>query len=108
MDGPKNTIIYDDCVPVEHAPELNPSGCAFKCAFKVNTTAIQKPSGYDLDLTKGRVYKIINESKINPNPGSPVGYKLHLVPSQMLLMGPETFNYQRGIFGTNHVDYEVP
>lgn len=109
LDGPKNTVVYDDCVPVEHEPNLNPSGCA----FKVDTTAIEKPGGYDLDLSKGRVFKILNESKINPIAGKPVGYELHPVPSQMIMMGPETLNYQRGVFAakpvwvTKHRDDEL-
>ncbi|CAG7970865.1 unnamed protein product [Penicillium olsonii] len=99
LDGPKNTIVYDDCVPVEHEPQLNPSGCA----FKIQTTAIEKPGGYDLDLNKGRVFKILNETKINSIAGKPIGYKLHPVPSQMLMAGPDTFNYQRGVFGTKPI-----
>ncbi|KAF7548705.1 hypothetical protein G7Z17_g6883 [Cylindrodendrum hubeiense] len=95
LDGDqKNTITYDDCIPVTNEPDLDPFGCA----FRVQTTPIKKPGGYDLDLTKNRVYKIINESRINSVSGKPHGYKLHAVPSQMLMMGPQTFNYKRGIF----------
>ncbi|KAH6989510.1 copper amine oxidase [Ilyonectria sp. MPI-CAGE-AT-0026] len=95
LDGDqKNTITYDDCVPVTNEPDLDPFGCA----FRVHTTAIEKPGGYDLDLTKNRVFKIINESRINSISGKPHGYKLHAVPSQMLMMGPQTFNFRRGVF----------
>ncbi|KPM37240.1 Copper amine oxidase 1 [Neonectria ditissima] len=94
LDGDqKNTIAYDECIPVLDEPELDPFGCA----FRVRTTAIEKPGGYDLDLAKNRTYKITNE-RINPVSGKPHGYKLHAVPSQMLMMGPETFNYRRGVF----------
>lgn len=95
LDGDRNnTITYDECHPVINEPDLDPFGCA----FRVNTTPIEKPGGYDLDLTKNRTFKIINESRTNAISGKPHGYKLHAVPSQMLMMAPHTFNYRRGIF----------
>lgn len=94
LDGHDNTIVFDDCIPVQDEPELDPFGCA----FRVQKTAITKAGGYDLDLTKSRTFKIINSSKINKISGQPVGYKLHAVPSQMMMMGPQTFNQKRGIF----------
>ncbi|KIL86468.1 primary-amine oxidase [Fusarium avenaceum] len=95
LDGDdKNTVAYEECYPVVDDPEIDPYGCA----FKVKTTAIDKPGGYELDITKNRTYKILNESRINSISGKPHGYKLHPVPSQMLMMGPKSFNYRRGIF----------
>lgn len=95
LDGDsKSTIAYDECHPVINEPDLDPHGCA----FKVHTTPIDKPGGYELDITKNRTYKIINEARTNAVSGKPHGYKLHPVPSQMLMMGPNTFNFRRGIF----------
>ncbi|CAI7606449.1 unnamed protein product [Penicillium pancosmium] len=99
LDGRSNTVVYDDCIPVENEPQLDPFGCA----FKVKQTKIQKPGGYDLDLNQNRTFKILNESKINCIANKPVGYKLHPVPSQMLMMGPSTFNLKRGIFTTKPI-----
>lgn len=99
LDGHNNTIVYDDCVPVEDDPELDPYGCA----FEVRTTKIQKPGGYDLNTNKSRVYKIINPSIKNPISGKAVGYKLHAIPSQMMMMSPRTFNWKRGIFGSKPI-----
>lgn len=95
LDGQRNSIVYDDCVPVND-PELNPHGVA----FNVESTTIKKSGGYDLDIGAGRTYKIINPSKKNPISGKPVGYKVHAVPSQMLLMPKNTFNYKRGVFAS--------
>ncbi|KAH8157247.1 hypothetical protein CIB48_g11006 [Xylaria polymorpha] len=95
LDGDtKNTIVYDECCPVIDEPDIDPYGCA----FKVNTTPIEKPGGYELDITTNRTFKIINEARTNVISGKPHGYKLHPVPSQMLMMGPNTFNFRRGIF----------
>ncbi|KAI9146857.1 Copper amine oxidase [Paramyrothecium foliicola] len=95
LDGDRNnTITYEECHAVVNDPSLDPFGCA----FKVNTTPITKPGGYDLDVSKNRTFKIINEARTNAVSGKPHGYKLHAVPSQMLLMAPHTFNARRGIF----------
>lgn len=99
LDGRSNSIVYDDCIPVRNEPELDPFGCA----FRVNTTTIQKPGGFDLDLTKNRTYAIVNPSSRNSVSGKPVGYRLHPVPSQMLMMGPESFNSCRGLFATKPI-----
>ena len=94
IDGHRNTVVYDDAVPVARDPDSNPSGCG----FRIHTTPIRKSGGYDTDLSTSRTFKIINPSVTNPVSGKPVGYKLHAVPSQMMMMGPDTFNHQRGIF----------
>ena len=99
LDGQKNTIVYDDAIPVDQDPALDPFGCA----FRVQTTTIKHPGGYDTDLSKSRTFKIINPSVTNPISGKPVGYKLHAVPSQMMMMAKNTFNYKRGIFASKPI-----
>lgn len=99
LDGQKNTVIYDDCVPVDEDPDIDPFGCA----FKVDTTKIIKPGGYDIDLNTSRTYKIINPTRKNTVSGKPVGYKLHAIPSQMLMMRPSSFNYKRGVFASKPI-----
>lgn len=100
LDGNrKNTVVHEDAIPVCNSPEIDPFGCA----FRVKTTPITQPGGYDLDLTKNRVYKIINPSRINDISGKPAGYKLNAVPSQMLMMGEKTFNYRRGLFASRPI-----
>ena len=95
----KNTIKYDDCIPVVDEPELDPFGCA----FRHESSSVKKPGGYDLDLSKARVYKIINNSRKNAVSGKEVGYKLHAVPSQMIMMSPKTFNFRRGVFASKPI-----
>lgn len=95
LDGDsKNTIVYDECELVQDDPHLDPFGCA----FTVNTTPIEHPGGYDLDIAKNRTFKIVNEARANKVSGKLLGYKLHPVPSQMLMMGNNSFNLRRGIF----------
>ncbi|KAF4539437.1 uncharacterized protein LTHEOB_10100 [Lasiodiplodia theobromae] len=99
LDGVRNSIVYDDCIPIHPDPQLDPYGCA----FRVHTTPVTRPGGYDLDLTKSRTFRIINPSRVNSVSGKPVGYKLHPCPSQMLMMPPHTFNYRRGIFASKPI-----
>ncbi|OJJ33634.1 hypothetical protein ASPWEDRAFT_173073 [Aspergillus wentii DTO 134E9] len=94
--GVRNSVVYDDLVSVRDEPDLDPFGCA----FRVKTTPITRPGGYDLDTAKSRTYRIIKSAHVNAVSGKPVGYKLHALPSQMLMMGPETFNSRRGLFST--------
>ncbi|KGO56660.1 Copper amine oxidase, N2-terminal [Penicillium expansum] len=99
LDGNKNTVAYDDMLPVRDEPELDPFGCA----FRVQTTPVTKSGAYDLDLTKSRTYRIFNTQHINAVSGKPVRYKLHASPSQMLMVGSHTFNYKRGHFSTKPI-----
>lgn len=100
LDGDgKGSIVYDECLPVDQDPEVDPFGCA----FTVQTTPVTRPGGYDLDLTKNRTYRMINPERINRVSGKPHGYKLHPVPSQMMMMGPTSFNQRRGIFATRPI-----
>lgn len=99
LDGVQNSVVYDDLVPVRGEPDLDPFGCA----FRVKTTSVTRPGGYDLDVSQSRTYRIINSNHINAVSGKPIGYKLHASPSQMLMMGPHTFNYKRGIFSSRPI-----
>ncbi|KAL1603884.1 cytochrome c oxidase subunit 1 [Paraconiothyrium brasiliense] len=100
LDGRENSIVYEDCVPIGGSDKsLDPFGNA----FRVQSTTIKQPGAYDLDLTKSRTYKIVNPSHINSISGKPVGYKLHAIPSQMMMMSPSTFNYKRGVFASRPI-----
>ncbi|PYI33369.1 amine oxidase catalytic domain-containing protein [Aspergillus indologenus CBS 114.80] len=100
LDGTRNTVVYDDILPVRDDPTVDdPQGCA----FRRTTTAITQPGGYDLNLAASRTYRIINPNRTTAISGEPVGYRLHASPSQMLLMGPETFNCRRGRFTTKPI-----
>ncbi|KAI1610595.1 copper amine oxidase [Exophiala viscosa] len=98
LDGQANSILYEDCVPLAD-PESDPFGCA----FKVQSNTITKPGGYELDLTKARTYKIVNSAYHNPISKKPVSYKLHALPSQMMMMGEKGFNRKRALFATKPI-----
>lgn len=98
IDGHNNTIIYEDVVPIAEE-EYDPFGCA----FRTKETVVTAPGGYDLDVAQSRTYKIQNSSTKNAVSGKPVSYKLHAIPSQMMIMKPHTFNYKRGVFASKPI-----
>ncbi|OKL56888.1 hypothetical protein UA08_08020 [Talaromyces atroroseus] len=98
IDGQQNSVVFDDIVPLQDG-QTDPYGVA----FLPSTSTISKPGGYNLDLTKSRVYRIQNSNVVNPVSGKPVAYKLHALPSQMMIMNEETFNSKRGIFASEPI-----
>lgn len=99
IDGYCNTVVCEDVVPASEDPETDPFGVA----FKVKETVIKKAGGFLLNPETSRLYKIQNSSAINEISKKPVSYKLHAMPSQMLIMKDHTFNYKRGIFATKPI-----
>lgn len=76
IDGHRNTVVYDDVVPMpfETAEDkkLNPYGTG----FSVQRTKITNAGFADAAPEKARVFKVINESIKNKNSQKPVGYKI--------------------------------
>ncbi|KAH7117385.1 copper amine oxidase [Dactylonectria macrodidyma] len=74
--------------------ELNPFGMGYTS----KQTFLSKAGFADLSVEKHRVFKIRNDSKGNEVSLKPVAYKLHSVPSQMLLMSQDSFARKRAAF----------
>jgi primary-amine oxidase len=99
IDGHKNTVVQEESLPVPMNAVTNPHGNMYKV---VQTPFAQ--SGYaDLDPTKNRIFKIINQSKKNPMSGKPVGYKLVPPATQLLLADPRSRQAKRAAFARHHV-----
>jgi primary-amine oxidase len=78
VDGPKNTLMVEEVHPMPVGKE-NPHGTG----FVVTKRPVDKPGFEDLDISKARTFKIINESVRNPVNGGPTGYKLYPYASQV-------------------------
>jgi len=98
IDGFKNTVYYEDSVPMPEGPD-NPYGVG----YVTQQTVIKTSGAADTSVERHRVFKIRNDGVINPVTRKPVAYKLQTVPSQMLLMGPNTFNFKRAEFATRPI-----
>ena len=81
IDGYRNTLVVEESSPIPVGKE-NRYGTGFVLTKRV----VDKPGFEDLDISKGRQFKIINESVKNPVNGGPTGYKLYAYPSQVRLL----------------------
>ncbi|EHA23347.1 hypothetical protein ASPNIDRAFT_37354 [Aspergillus niger ATCC 1015] len=75
----------------------------FGVGYVTHSSIVEKEGGLDLDFTKNRTFKIINENVINPVTGTPVGFKLLPAYSQMLLAHPDSYHARRSEFGQHAV-----
>ena len=72
IDGHKNTVVYEESLPMQIDEKRNPNGNM----YEVRKTPITSSTGLDIDPLNGRVFKIQNWDKKNPISGKPVGYKI--------------------------------
>ncbi|KAL3432221.1 copper amine oxidase [Aspergillus tetrazonus] len=102
LDGDtRNSLQVEEShpMPVNDPSIHNPLGVGY------STTSVIVPdeTGLDLDFTKNRTFKLINENKINPTTKTPVGFKLLPAYSQMLLAHPDSYHSKRSEFGAHAV-----
>ncbi|KAG0651216.1 Copper amine oxidase 1 [Hyphodiscus hymeniophilus] len=99
IDGFKNSLAVEEsnAMPLDDPKVHNPFGVGYTTTQTVSETE----GALDLDISKGRVFKILNESVLNPINGLPVGYQLVPHPSQMLLAHPSSFHAKRSEFGAH-------
>ena len=94
VDGHNNTLVQEESLPSPTHASNNPNGNY----YEVQQTRIAKSGGLDLNPFTNRVFKIQNLSKINPISGKPVGYKINVPATQMLLANPHTIQWNRALF----------
>ncbi|WAO86047.1 Amine oxidase [Fusarium falciforme] len=101
VDGHANSLAIEEskALPVGDPAVHNPFGVGYVTEQKI----VEQEGGFDLDFTKARVFKFINENKINPITNTPVGFKLMPAYSQMLLSHPDSFHAKRSEFGKHAV-----
>ena len=101
LDGPKNSLQVEESVPMPVGDPAvhNPFGVGYTTTRNI----IPQEQGLDLDFAKNRTFKIINEERINPVTGTPVGFKLLPHYSQMLLAHPQSNHAKRSEFANHAV-----
>lgn len=101
IDGHKNTLSIEESkpMPLDDPTVHNPFGVG----YYTENRYVEEEGGFDLDISKARVFKFLNENKINPITGTPVGFKLIPQPSQMLLSHPGSYHAKRSEFGQHAV-----
>lgn len=98
IDGFKNTVYYEESVPLPE-DENNPYGVG----YVTEQTVVKKSSSADTNIARHRVFKIRNDSIVNPITYKPVAYKLQTLASQMLLASPNSFGYKRAKYATKPI-----
>ncbi|KAH6629136.1 copper amine oxidase [Boeremia exigua] len=101
IDGHKNSVVIEEshAMPLDDAEVHNPFGIG----YETRTRYVEREGGFDLDFTKNRVFKIVNETVINPTTQTPVSFKLLPSYSQMLLAHPSSFHARRSEYGQHAV-----
>ncbi|PGH18130.1 hypothetical protein AJ79_00758 [Helicocarpus griseus UAMH5409] len=96
IDGYENSLVVEDSIPMPlDDPKIhNPFGIGYTTTKE--TIETETPLG--TDITKARIFKIINENVRNPVNNMPVGYKLVPHYSQMLLAHPSSLHAKRSEF----------
>ncbi|CAG9982779.1 unnamed protein product [Clonostachys byssicola] len=100
IDGQNNTLQVEEshAMPVDGSIH-NP----YSVGYTTVKENVENEGGLDLDITKNRVFKIINEQKINPITKTPVGFKIYPIYSQMLLANADSFHAKRSEFAKHAI-----
>jgi primary-amine oxidase len=98
IDGFKNTIYYEDSVPMPE-DDQNP----WLVGYTTEQNVIKTSGSASTSVERHRVFKFRNDSITNPITHKPIAYKLHAVPSQMLLAHPRSFGSRRARFATRPI-----
>jgi primary-amine oxidase len=101
IDGHTNSLVVEESkpLPIDDPAVHNP----FSVGYVTESQTVEEEGGFDLDFTKARTFKFVNENKINPITGTPVGFKLMPFYSQMLLAHPDSFHAKRSEFAEHAV-----
>lgn len=101
IDGQANSLVVEEskALPVGDPSVHNPFGVG----YVTESSIVQQEGGFDLDFTKNRVFKFVNENKINHITNTPVGFKLLPAYSQMLLSHPDSYHAKRSEFCTHAI-----
>ena len=101
IDGHANSLQMEEseALPIDDPEIHNPFGIGYVTKSHI----VDYEQGFDLDASKARTFKIINEHKINPITGTPVGFKLLPAYSQMLLANPTSYHAKRSEFAQHAV-----
>jgi len=103
IDGWDNSLVVEEShpLPIDDPNVHNPFGVG----YITKPTVVPHETGLDLDHRVNRVFKVVNENRINPTTGTPVGFKLLPCYSQVpLLAHPDkSFHARRSEFGAHAV-----
>lgn len=98
IDGHQNTLVYNDLEVLPEGPDNR-----YNVGYTTKETKVKKCGFVDTKVEAGRVFKIQNPNILNELTGKPIAYKLHALPTAMLIMPPSSINYKRAEFAKHAV-----
>jgi primary-amine oxidase len=98
IDGGRNSLAVEESHPLPLGKD-NPFGVGYSTKAEL----LDDETGLDLDFSKNRIFKIVNEEKLNPTTRTAVGYKLVPCYSQLLLADPGSLHAKRAEFASHAV-----
>lgn len=99
IDGPKNSLVYEEAHAMPYSKELNPH----RVGYYTEETSIKQSGGFDLNMATNRVFKIKNTSSLNPINQNPVGYKIMAPDFQKMLADKDSFHHKRAEFADHNI-----
>ncbi|XRM38196.1 hypothetical protein ABZX51_001627 [Aspergillus tubingensis] len=99
IGGVHNSFASTDSVAMPWDDQLNPLGTGYVTEQKI----LDRAGHVEDDVSKGRVFQILNENIENPVSGTPLGYKLVPHRSQMLLAKPGSWHWRRSEFAEHSI-----
>lgn len=99
IDGHSNTVVQEESLPVRRDKRTNPNGNF----YEVRQTPITTSTGVDVAPFNNRTFKVQNLAKKNPVSGKPVGYKIGVPATQLLLADPHSIQAERALFAQHHL-----
>ena len=94
IDGQLNSFLISESHPMPLDDSTNPFGVGYTTSREI----VDRECALDLDISKARTFRVINEDSLNSTSGSPVGYEIVPSPAQMLLAHPTSFHSRRSEF----------
>ncbi|KAF1843687.1 putative copper amine oxidase [Cucurbitaria berberidis CBS 394.84] len=99
IDGYDDSVIqYEDSVRRPFEPKTNPFGVA----YGIEVNPVKHSSFIDLDASRNRIVKFVNDKKTNKVTGKPPGYGIHVPVTQLQLSHPSSTNHRRAGFSDHH------
>lgn len=101
IDGHSNSLVVEESKALAvDDPEVHND---YGIGYVTESRYVDREGGHDLDFTKNRTFKIVNENKINPITRTLVGFKLLPSYSQMLLADSRSYHARRSEFAQHAI-----
>ncbi len=97
-DYDESSLEYQETLPLEITKGDNPYGVA----YEMRSHPITKSSHLDLDVSRNRTVKLVNNKRTNPITGHPPGYAVHVPASQLQLAHATSVHHHRAEFADHH------